>query len=375
MKSSTATVGDSKSGSCSSGGCCNCVEEMKLLAVEMEKLKLEVEMLKSAPTSEGDGLEIGGIKFAGRDHLLMWATTNLPLVIPYGCFVDVYTFLNRMIDSAGGNTLHELVDQHRLGLGSDDALTLESFQLPLPKLFGTSNKLTELKASHRSWIPSMPSATYWEDPKSSMGIKDRLRKQIPNIKSQIMANISIRLGQHPVGFSLAVATLESTIAFINSLIGWVSDTYLRLTSHGYSSDLSWQLLTQVLYHVFTGDLDKARNFVRDGVDTKNTSQLHGSILWGLFKTHEAMQTYMHHGFGAHPAVAAQYLDFLVNSRGADADNKESVAMKAVKKLEIQMNTVDKVAKEAKAAAGTANNGLTQLKNKVNNLRGGSGGNS
>ena len=88
-----------------------------------------------------------------------------------------------------------------------------------------------------------------------------------------------------------------------------------------------------------------------------------------------MQSYMHHGFSAHPAVASQYLDFLVNSRGQDHEDKETEALKAIKVLETQLNAVDKLAKEAKSAAGDAKNGVSQLKTKVSNLRGGSNGNS
>ena len=347
---------------------------LEKLEMEMKQLRLELDQVKSVDASDGDVLEIGGLRFTSRDNLLLWASNNLPVVIPYGCFVDVYSFLNRMIDGAGYG-LHELVDQHRLGLAGDDAVTLESFQQPLPKLFGNSTKISEFKSSHRSWIPSMPSASFWEDPKSSMGIKDRLRKQIPNLKSQVMANINLRLGGHPVGYSLAVSCLEATVSFINSFAVWITDTHLRLTSHGYSVSLSWQLITQVMFHVFTGDLDKSRNFVRDGTNTTNTQTLHGSILWGIFRTHEAMQSYMHHGFSAHPAVASQYLDFLVNSRGQDHEDKETEALKAIKVLETQLNAVDKLAKEAKSAAGDAKNGVSQLKTKVSNLRGGSNGNS
>ena len=323
-------------------------------------------------TNENDDVDvllIGGLKFNGRDSLMLWASNHLPLVIPYGCFVDVYSLLNRMI-LTGGSMLHDLVDQHKLGLSGDDALTLESFHQPLPKLFGTATKAAELKSSHKSWIPSMPTASYWEDPKTSMGIKDRLRKQLPNLKAQILANINVRLSGHPVGHSLAVSCLESSMSFVNALIGWITDTYLRLTSHGYSSGLCWQLITQVLHHIFTSDLDKARNFVRDGTNTGgDTSTLHLSVLWGIFKTHEAMNSYMHYGFSAHPAVAAQYLDFLVNSRGHEEDEKDSKVMKVVRTIENQVSAVEKVAKEAKSAANTANNGVTQLKAKVNNIRG------
>ena len=63
----------------------------------------------------------------------------------------------------------------------------------------------------------MPTSSAWEDPKISKGIRDRLRKQIPNIKAQIQANIKIRLADYPVGRSLAMACLEATINFVNTL--------------------------------------------------------------------------------------------------------------------------------------------------------------
>ena len=154
---------------------------------------------------------------------------------------------------------------------------------------------------------------------------------------------------------------------MNTLSTWITDTHSRLTSHGYSDDLSWQLVTQVIHHVFTADLDKARNFVRDGVDTSNPEFLHGSILWGIFQTHRAMEDYMQHGFAAHPAVASQYLDFLVESRGEDADEENSKVAKAIAKVETQVESIEKIAKEARSTASSVTNGLDQLKTKVNNL--------
>ena len=355
---------------------CDRNSELDEMRKKLSNLRLEVETLKGQSGGTKDSVEIGGYKFTGRDNLLLWTNAHLPPIIPYGCFVDIYTFLNRMIDGSSGGGLSDLVSQHKLGLGGDNSITLQSFQSPLPRLFGNMNTLSELKSSHNSSIPSMPTSGYWEDPMSSMGIKDCLKKQIPNIKAQIQTNIGVRLSNHPVGYSVAVACLEATITFLNTLISWISDTNLRLTSHGDSKDLSWKLITQVIYHIFTGDLDKSRNFVRDSVDTSNTMALHSAILWGIFKTHEAMQSYMSFGIGAHPGVASQYLDFLVNSRGEDSNSTDSKALWLANDLDTKVKAVEKVAKEAKATAGSANNAINQLKSKVNNMRsaGGNGGN-
>ena len=247
---------------CSMGEGCNCNQRFDAMNDLIATLQSEISTLKLNQEDGDSILRIGGFTFTSRDNLLLWARDNLPVVIPFGCFVDVYTFLNRMLDSVGADrSLHNLVDQHKLGLGGDDAITLESFQSPSPKLFGAFGSVSALKSSHRSWISTLPTATSWEDPRSSMGIRDRLRKQIPNIKEQVVSNINIRLANFPVGRALAMSCLNATITFVNMLSIWITDTHSRLTSHGYSTELSWQLVTQVVHHVFTSDLDKSRNFI------------------------------------------------------------------------------------------------------------------
>ena len=182
-----------------------------------------------------------------------------------------------------------------------------------------------------------------------------------------MLNIEICLAEYPVGRTLDVSCLDATISFVNILSGYISDTHGRLTAHGYSDDLSWQLVTQVVYHVFARDLDSARNFVRDGSNTSNPELLHGSVLWGIFRTHHAMAKYMRHGFGSHPAVAAQYLSFLVDSRGKDSEGNDAKLSKVLSKVDNKIEQVEKIAKEARSAASSASNGLDQLNTKVNNL--------
>ena len=73
-------------------------QKLRKLENELEQLKAEMAVMKVSGGSEGENLEIGGFRFTGRDNLLLWATAHLPPVIPYGCFVDVYSLLNRMID-------------------------------------------------------------------------------------------------------------------------------------------------------------------------------------------------------------------------------------------------------------------------------------
>ena len=374
---SSSPKGNDSGNQCDVNGC-NCGPRLKLMEDMIEGLKTEVTGLKHLQESEGSAVKIGGFIFNSREHLLLWARDNLPSVVPYGCFVDVYTFLNRMIDSISSTrSLGNLVDQFKLNLAGDDAVTIDSFQAAHPKIFGPASAMAGLKSASKSWIGSLPSASIWEDPLTSMGMRNRIEEQIPNIREQVISNIDIRLANHPVGRSLAVACLNSTISFVNILSTWITDTHSKLTSHGYSVELSWQLVTQVVYHVFSRDLDKARNFMRDSIDTSNTELLHGSVLWAVFKTHQVMDEYMRRGFGTHPSISAQYLSFLVHSRGKDADQTDSKVNKALTKMEDKVEDVEKIAKEARSAASSVANGLDQLKTKVNrnsrNNGGGGGG--
>ena len=68
-----------------------------------------------------------------------------------------------MLESVTDRNLHNLVDQHKLGLSVDDAITLESFQTPIPKMFVGVTSLTSLKLSSCTWIATMASSASWED--------------------------------------------------------------------------------------------------------------------------------------------------------------------------------------------------------------------
>ena len=85
--------------------------------------------------------------FTSQDACLLWSCDNLLGIIPFGFFVDVYTFLNCMLDSVADKKSIQpgRSAQVRIEFG-DDTITLNSFQIPIPKMFGGSNSLSTLKS-------------------------------------------------------------------------------------------------------------------------------------------------------------------------------------------------------------------------------------
>ena len=112
-------------------------------------------------------------------------------------------------------------------------------------------------------------------------------------------------------------------------------------------DLAWSIVTQVVHHMFTVDMDKERSFVREQMNTRSQKKTAVAIMWGCLKTHRVMEEYSRYGIENHPSVAAQYVKFLVQNR-VDETMKKTV--------DDALHT----AEEAKSMAASVSNGLDQL---------------
>lgn len=196
-----------------------------------------------------------------------------------------------------------------------------------------------------------------------MGIKNKLKMKMSNVKLQVSRNIAHRLSGYPLAGTLATSCLETSFTFINGLVSWMSETQLELTTHGYPENMAWQLVTQIVYHVFSSDLDKARNFVRESLDAQSPKTMALAVLWGTFRTLDVAQEYIIHGFANHHSVSSQYVKFLVTSKGEEASRIEAKLSAELKTMKEAIAKLTQIAKEAKASAAAASNGVDQLKKK------------
>ena len=144
---------------------------------------------------------------------------DLPPSYPFGCFIDVYSFFNRTLQTGTGG-LKDIESRHKLSLSSDDSTNLESFTRELPRVFGRSVtlNLSTIKGASRSSLPFLPTFKTWEDSKSKKGLKDLIKRKMVNIRDQVRSNIQNRLGNHDTVMLVAINYLDSTSSFITSLL-------------------------------------------------------------------------------------------------------------------------------------------------------------
>ena len=70
-------------------------------------------------------IDIGGTSFGGEDDIEIWVGKYLPPTNLFGWFVNIYSFLNRILASNNGiGSLVDLVTNSRLEIGSDEAVSI-----------------------------------------------------------------------------------------------------------------------------------------------------------------------------------------------------------------------------------------------------------
>ena len=69
--------------------------------------------------------------FNERRRFFAWVTNELPPTLPFGCFMDVYIFLDRILQSRNGG-IKDIESRHKMSLSEDDSTNLEIFTRELP---------------------------------------------------------------------------------------------------------------------------------------------------------------------------------------------------------------------------------------------------
>ena len=195
-----------------------------ILEKQIESMKRLIENMQRPEKSVG--VEIEGISFFDEEDVHSWAAENLPTSLPIGYFGDIYSFLDRILQSTG--ELKDIEIKHKLSLAGDEALNFSSFTRECPRFFGqaitTSSGVIKTVASKSSLL-ALPSAAHWEDLKTCRGLKEVLHRKMVNVNQQVLKNINSRLSSHPVAKALATSCLDATYSFVTSLMVYISETH------------------------------------------------------------------------------------------------------------------------------------------------------
>ena len=186
-RSKLSSMGDSD-GSCN--GHNQRFEALENLATSNQT---EIASIKGKVGGDKDAVSLGSLIIPSFDFLEPWVEKNLPSGIPYGCFVDPCSFMDRTVEDNVKTEL-SIVDRFKMSVGADEAINVDSFNRRCPKPLGKPTSISGMKSAGTSFLPGLPSSKSWEDPKTGTGMKIRLRLMNSNVKQQIARKIVHRLG-------------------------------------------------------------------------------------------------------------------------------------------------------------------------------------
>ena len=328
---------------------------------KVEDLTKSIDTINAANTSPAfQVIRIGRFTFKDQHELHAWCTTHLPSRFPFGAFIDVYSFLERVVsfrDAAPTTELKQMEVRKKLNLSSDDALVIESFKHPLPKIFSGGASETSMSKSS-SWLPGISSVEKWECKYGLAGAKVTIKDNLEVIRNRLESIIATRLATHTEAQSLARQLLSDTIAFISSLSRFISETYTRLELAGFGSDGAWNLVSKLVHRFFATDCSLKRGPVLEVLNAENAEVMAVGALWGTFSTHQVMREYTRHGIENHPSIASEYVRFLVANCGL---NRVASLEKRLISMEKEVKDLRSATAEVKKAATTAANKADEAK--------------
>jgi len=301
-------------------------------------------------------VHVGKHHFQTMNDLEAWMTSNLPPNFPFGGFVDVYSFLqrvksNRDIVESGRGLVVGMEERRKSKLTADESLVVEAFSDPLPRCFCGPNSSDKVV-----WCPGVRVKQKWESDNGTQGVKLAIKDNLEGIRSRIDAVISQRLGHNfPVATNLARELLSDTVTFITAMMAFISNTFQKLVNAGYPTTSAWDLVSKLVYRMFATDcFHEKRGIATEMLDADDHRSLAVGILWATFGTHMVMRDYLKHDFADHPSISGEFTRFLVANAGVSKINKAQDAIdKLTKKITELEKTIQQVDKKATTASNKA----------------------
>jgi hypothetical protein len=226
---------------------------------------------------------------------------------------------------------------------------MTSFAGAIPKLFSKGKEL--VVKSDASYFDLVPDWQTWDFPET--GKRQSLRTALVAFEESHQANIDNELDPDSRGYQLAVASLLSSMTFLESLIQFIDDYVKHLTLAKFSYKRAFHVTTRLAKR-FLVEVYKPRNGVAKTFKTgvKGIDIIAQKLFWASLRSLDIAMDIRRIGMMEHQLVASELVKFLAVNTGIDAIEK---LQDKVDGFEKSIKEATQAAKEATASAKTTGN--------------------
>eukprot|EP00980_Cylindrotheca_fusiformis_P027727 scaffold22529_cov73-Cylindrotheca_fusiformis.AAC.1 len=271
-----------------------------------------------------------------------------------GFLFDIYLLSNLVFRMANGdpNFLKTTETINKLDLKSNRAAqALLAFSSPVPELFVDSANLESIwtiTAKDKSYFNRVKTFAEWKKLRSRIKddcntVEGSTRRQLRSMYPEVT----------PIRLLYENSIIES-VSCLNSLVDYMDDVIVDLTHVGMSEARAFALATR-LGDAFFRECHKVRAAVADDLEAKNHIKLATTLWYAVTKTLDVMMEFKRRHFREHPAIASEYVQFLVQATIRDESSDD---------VDDKVKEVEKMAKDAKKAADSTKTKMDAVQSKL-----------
>jgi FtsZ-binding cell division protein ZapB len=331
------------------------------LVASVQTLQLQVKELstKLASVSLEKGnycVRFGNAGFRNPRDVLPLIQAQMPTSY-FGCFVNAAILLEWILGNSGEDTLKNMERMHKLKIPSlAEVHALKGLESSLPRLFG--DIITFTGRQHTSYFTKVPSVCVWTN--GSTGTKEFILTNLAMVVEAVRATIDQRLPAGKELHTLANLALESSSAFIMSMVSFIEENRESYALSNYPDAMQWSLNTRLSYRVWK-EVYSPCSGLMEKVEPNDLQATASTVIYHVLLTIDIQESFRKVGIKNHSVVSSEYVKFLSTNTGYDSIAKLQTSMH---KLEEQNKLMTVNVREASASAKTASTTCGELKKKV-----------
>jgi hypothetical protein len=331
------------------------------LVYTVKNLQTQVKDLstKLAGVSKDKGsscVRFGNAGFRSPRDVLPLIKAQMPTSY-FGCFVNAAILLEWILGNSGEDTLKKMERMTKLKIPSlAEAHSLKGLEASLPRLFG--DIITFTGRQHTSYFTKVCSACVWTN--GSTGTKEFIMTNLAMVVEAVRATIDQRLPPGKELHTLANLALESSAAFVMSMVSFIEENRESYALSSYPDAMQWSLNTRLSYRVWK-EIYTPCSGLMEKVEPNDLQSTAATVIYHVLLTIDLQESFRKVGIKNHSVVSSEYVKFLSTNTGYDSIAKLQSTMV---KLEDQNKVLTVTVREASASAKTASTTCGELKKKV-----------
>jgi len=331
--------------------------DMSAYAVELDKREsrllqrfesLEVELSSLRAAKDSTVIKFGQLGFRTQLDCTSWLQTHHP-ADEFGLLVDFHLVMEHVFVQINGQKLLANLEKiYKMDLKSNNqALAISSFETRLPRFFTQDSKLHVRR--DESYFHGIKSWDEWDLPND--GFRDRLNVELHLFKVGHQETLENELTHLSPFHNLCVLALTESVAWVDSLVKFIDDTYNEYSRSRYGTKKAWNITTRLAKSLIE-KVATPRNSIHNSFKIKNPAQVSKAITYASLRSLDLMMTITQSNFKNSPIITAELSKYLALNTNYEAVEQ---VQKKLSTMESDNATLKKDVKSAISSANTAGN--------------------